>query len=568
MSGEDGSSPWGDKTVRRSFEDLKTDLKSNAPTPTNGPWVPPPDLGATLRQAAPTRSGDTLVGMTVGEYQVLAPLGEGGMGMVYRGEQPLIGKAVAIKVLKPEFASDPSQVKRFLAEARAVNAARHPGIIDIFSFGQLPDGRQYMVMELLQGRSLDEQIAEHGKLTLDLLFSVLEHMCSALAAAHAAGVIHRDLKPSNVFLCDLPDGGHYVKVLDFGLAKSTVVQPGNRGAVMTATGMVVGTPAYMAPEQARGDTVTFKCDLYALGILIFELATGKTPFEANSAVELMLKQLNEKPPRLSSKVANLPEGLDDLVAALLAKEPVDRPESMAAVKREVQRLRREISRVQTVMVPVKRPSQRIEVPPPDDHVTDSHTATQTGPGRPKATGFVEAQEQTPVKKSPSTQILPPVHERASRGATTAPMVMPRSGTWKYVLVGALVFLNAAGFVILWNKTTVAQPPPLPPPVEVPSLPPPVDLQPLTPPVQLEPLVPEAVEPILAPPTPVYSAPTVKPSTAKLPRHPTEAEATARIDQAMRTADPQRQRLLAEIKKQLAADHNVLNAMNTLDELQR
>ncbi|HVG58183.1 MAG TPA: serine/threonine-protein kinase, partial [Hyalangium sp.] len=186
----------------------------------------------------PTR--DPLIGMKLGEYELRSRIGVGGMGFVYDGIQPLIGKRVAVKVLRPELAQAPEQVARLLAEARAVNAIRHRGIIDIFGFGQVPDGRQYIVMEFLDGQPLDAYLAEKIKLPPTEALSILDEVLAALGAAHGAGVVHRDLKPSNIFLVREPGGTRYVKLLDFGLAKQGQSGASTRTA-QTRTDMVVGT---------------------------------------------------------------------------------------------------------------------------------------------------------------------------------------------------------------------------------------------------------------------------------------------------------------------------------------
>ena len=245
-------------------------LERRTPGGTANPWADDLTTDSTRRR-------DSLQGMMLGEYEALEQLGEGGMGIVYRGIQPMIGKSVAIKVLRPEFADDPRQVQRLLDEARAVNSIGHPGIVDIFAFNKLPDGRQYFVMELLDGHSLEEVLRLSGKLKAYEVIPILEQAMAALDAAHGAGVIHRDLKPSNLFLVDLPDDTRVLKLLDFGLAKSASAPNGS--TPQTSTNLVVGTPAYMAPEQARGHEVSPRTDLYAMGVVAYELLTGKVPFE-------------------------------------------------------------------------------------------------------------------------------------------------------------------------------------------------------------------------------------------------------------------------------------------------
>ena len=273
---------------------------------------------------------DPLIGFQVGEYRILEPVGEGGMGVVYRGVQPIIKKRVAIKVIKPAFASDASQVNRLVAEAEAVNAIGHRSIIDIFSLGTLPDGRPYIIMEFLEGEPLDTWLNRQGRPPLSIALELLVEMCGPLAAAHRAGVIHRDLKPSNIFLCSQPDGTKYLKLLDFGLAKRAMGLDGS--SAQTSQAMVSGTPDYMAPEQARGMAISPRSDIYALGIVAFELLTGRVPFIGATPMDVMVSHVSKPAPRLRTFEPSLPEALDELVARMLAKEPEQRPQTIEEVR--------------------------------------------------------------------------------------------------------------------------------------------------------------------------------------------------------------------------------------------
>ncbi|MBI5546167.1 MAG: protein kinase [Deltaproteobacteria bacterium] len=364
---------------------------------------PKPALG----EAATTQSGDPLVGAQLGEYTVQHVIGSGGMGIVYRGVQPLIEKSVAIKVLLWEIARNPEEVQRLLAEARLVNSIRHRGIVDIYAFGETPDGRSYLVMELLEGDPLDKVIAERAPLVAAEVFGILDEVCDALSAAHGAGVIHRDLKPNNVFLVNPKHGARYVKLLDFGLAKKTL-KPGG-SASPTRASIVVGTPYYMAPEQARAQDVSPQTDLYALGVLAFELLTGKLPFEAPTPFEVIALHLNQEAPRVRSLEQSVPEELDEIVAQLLSKDPADRPSSAAWVRRELLRIRNRMQTDATQLSRAKLPERKDEggaapqpgiepgsVPlaPPADVPEDSAAAVATVP--------LPAPEATAEPVSPAT----------------------------------------------------------------------------------------------------------------------------------------------------------------------
>lgn len=294
--------------------------------------------------------GDPLVGTMLGEYRVLAPLSRGGMSAIYRGEQPTIGKQVAIKVLLPHVLGDPEQLRRLLGEARAVNAIHHPNIIDIFSFGSLPDGGQYFVMELLEGQSAMAWVEEKGRFNAGEVLTVLEQTMAALAAAHARNVLHRDLKPSNLFITTLADQSWHVTVLDFGLAK----QLGGTNA--TNPDLVVGTPGYMAPEQIRGEPLTAACDLYAMGCVAWALLTAEEAFEFETAQDLMYKHLEESHPPLSEAAPDCPPELAGLVHRLLEKDPKKRPASAREVLSELARLRVDLRGVETMKLPVLKGS--------------------------------------------------------------------------------------------------------------------------------------------------------------------------------------------------------------------
>ncbi len=262
-------------------------------------------------------------GTMLGAYRIERELGGGGMGTVYQAIEPNIGKKVAIKVLRATFAEDAQQVGRFEREARAANEVRHPAIIDVFAFGKLSDGRPYLVMSLLEGRSLRDEIEARGKLPERDAWTIVREVADALAAAHAAKVIHRDLKPDNVFLERMGDTPMRVRVLDFGIAK---VQTKEEIERLTSTGVPLGTPSYMAPELWWGNEVDARIDQYALGVMLFETLTGKLPFTAAGFMQLVQKHLHEAPPALEGRPA-----VQTFVHRLLAKKPEERFASMRDV---------------------------------------------------------------------------------------------------------------------------------------------------------------------------------------------------------------------------------------------
>jgi serine/threonine-protein kinase len=265
---------------------------------------------------------DAVEEVSIPGYVVGEQLGTGGFGRVFRARHAMIGREVAIKVLHRRYASDPDVLARFVAEARVVNQIPHPGIVEIFDFGTLADGRQFFIMELLTGKSVRQLLLERGRLELAEALPILRGIADAVEAAHAAGIAHRDLKPDNVFVCS--DGR--IKLIDFGLAKLT-----HDATRLTQSGLVFGTPRYMSPEQCRGQVVDTRTDLYAFGALAYHVLVGNPPF-AGDALELALHQLNDVALAPSQRCPGVPPHVDDVILALLAKDPNNRPALSVAVE--------------------------------------------------------------------------------------------------------------------------------------------------------------------------------------------------------------------------------------------
>jgi len=308
------------------------------------------------------RRKDPLIGTKLGDYRVLDALGEGAMGIVYRGVHPVLGRPVAIKVMRDKFASEPAHAKRLLDEARAVAAIRHPNVIDVFGFGKTPFGQPYFVMELLDGDALDAYLKhEGGRLPVEEAIELLAQTAAALAAAHSAGVIHRDLKPANVFVVRLGDDTRFIKVLDFGVAKR-----GTPGELVRPTGnAMVGTPLYMPPEQAAATELGPYTDLYALGCIAYELLTGRPPFDAESLWALLEKHRVAPVPPVDRE--GVPPALNRLILELLEKEPGHRPASAGVVRRALERIGEQLASAPTrttglKAMPEARPT-RIRPPP-------------------------------------------------------------------------------------------------------------------------------------------------------------------------------------------------------------
>ncbi|MDQ3296928.1 MAG: protein kinase [Myxococcota bacterium] len=292
------------------------------------------------------RSQQIIAGTLVGEYVVTGPIGAGGMGTVYAAIHPRIGKRAAIKVLRLDFARDPRVLVRFENEARAVNAIGHENIVDIFGFGELPEGNPYFVMEHVEGESLGRWSRRHGAVPLAKAMPILRGIFDAVAAAHERGIVHRDLKPGNIMVGGT-ETAPTVKVLDFGLAKIAPEHREDELGDLTKPGVAMGTPSFMSPEQLRGQVVDHRSDIYALGVLVYQLLCGRAPFEGGTPTEISLQHLYEPPERLSS-LASLPAGVDHVLVSALAKDPVQRPASVRAFLDALERCAADVTRDPTM----------------------------------------------------------------------------------------------------------------------------------------------------------------------------------------------------------------------------
>jgi eukaryotic-like serine/threonine-protein kinase len=285
-----------------------------------------PFCGVPLSESTWDRALDPLVGKIVdSRYEVLEPLGEGGMGTVYKVRHVTLNRLFAMKALRRDLALDAALSQRFIHEARATAAIKHPGVVSISDFGVLEDGIPYFVMELLVGETLAVRMRARGPLPPRDAIGIAQRIADALSASHAANVIHRDLKPENVFLVGASD----VRIVDFGAAKIV------GGSKLTRPGVVFGTPYYMSPEQAAGQPIDGRADVYSLGILVFEMLTGRVPFEADTYMGVLTKHMFQQPPKPSEAIASgVRLGvLEDVVMRALEKEPSARYASMTEVRK-------------------------------------------------------------------------------------------------------------------------------------------------------------------------------------------------------------------------------------------
>ncbi len=301
-----------------------------------------PEDGALL-QADPTVAiarpvVDSFIGRTLDEkYRLDERLGTGGMGTVYRATHLLIDRPVAVKVLNPRYVEDEAAQVRFRREARAAGRLQHANAVTVTDFGSTSDGLVYIVMELLEGRTLRDVLAREAPLDVARAVSIMLQISSAVAAAHNAGVIHRDLKPANIFVVQRKDAPPFIKVLDFGIAKlaAEALEDDDDPQTLTQVGAMIGTPRYMSPEQCDGAHLTPAADVYSLGIILYEMLTGTTPFNGTSPLAIAIKHSSQPPRSPREFVATIPYALEAVVLHALEKKAEDRPKDAEAFRLEL-----------------------------------------------------------------------------------------------------------------------------------------------------------------------------------------------------------------------------------------
>jgi len=313
------------------------------PPRTHIPWDATVAEHLAAAAGAGVPDGDPWIGRIIDErYRIVELLGEGGMGSVFVAEHLKLRKQVALKTIRPEFASNAQAEARFAREALATAQIDHPHVASAIDFGHLPEGGAYLVIQLVRGVSLAAHLDTHGKIAWGTAADLGAQIADALAAAHAAGIIHRDLKPDNILIETRDDGHLHAKVLDFGIAHvadATTAIPGKVGQPLTRMGAILGTPGYMPPEQAVGETVDARGDLYALGVILWECCTGRRLWQGESITELVACQLGSTAPTLQQELGNLvPEPLSEIVAQLLSGPPSKRPDAAGPVRDSLRRL--------------------------------------------------------------------------------------------------------------------------------------------------------------------------------------------------------------------------------------
>ncbi|HWE24017.1 MAG TPA: serine/threonine-protein kinase, partial [Myxococcales bacterium] len=272
-------------------------------------------------------TADPLVGLVVSDrFEIEDLIGQGGMGKVYRARHVALDRTVVLKMLKPQLLEDPTLVGRFEREAKAASRLNHPNVIQVLDFGRLEnEGTLYIVMEYVQGKDLRLVLRDEWPLAEERLCDIMAQVCSALGEAHVNNVIHRDLKPENIMIEARRDQPDHVKVLDFGIAK--ILDTDTPG--LTRHDVVCGTPQYMAPEQATGSALDERSDLYALGIILYQMTTGHLPFDGANSMEVLTRHVNEAPipPRQKQPDAPISEPMERLILRALEKDPAKRPQT-------------------------------------------------------------------------------------------------------------------------------------------------------------------------------------------------------------------------------------------------
>ncbi len=278
----------------------------------------------------------TLTGKVIGgKYTVTRLLGMGGMGDVYEAQNSAVGRWVAIKVIQPSHLREPDVIARLYREVKAAGTTGHPNLVELFDLGELEDGSPYVVMERLAGETLAQRLARRGPLRAEIVVEWVVQVLSAVHLVHAQNVIHRDIKPENIFLVERPGLRDLPKLLDFGISK---IHEGEDELALTRAGMVMGTPHYMAPEQARGDAIDARIDLWALGVVLYEAVTGRRPFAAASVRDVFRQILSEGYPAMEDLAMKIPAGLQAVVDRALEKEPSRRYQTALEFQKALQHL--------------------------------------------------------------------------------------------------------------------------------------------------------------------------------------------------------------------------------------
>jgi eukaryotic-like serine/threonine-protein kinase len=382
--------------------------------------------------------------VVAGRYEIKAQLGRGGMGVVYRAHDKLLDEAVAIKVLRPEVANDPEISRRFQSEIKLARRVSHKNVCRIHEYGE-DRGLRYISMEMLEGVDLRQILRQQQRgLPLDEAFAVCLQTADGLQAIHEVGVIHRDLKTPNI----MRDARGQVRLMDFGIAK----EGGAAAPSATATGLVVGTPEYMSPEQARGEKIDLRTDIYALGILIFEVFTGRVPFKAETPLATILKHLQEPPPLDDPAAAGVPDGVKAVIRKALAKDPAERHQTVEDLAAQLRAAREGKPLLPTLTMPVTEPARPAvaAAPPPAAPATYVAPAPTAVHREPAPTALHRETPRPAPPPAPAPSAPRPTPGPAAHRTAPAPRRSSNLGLWIGGGVVVLLVLGVSAVVVVWN----------------------------------------------------------------------------------------------------------------------
>jgi serine/threonine protein kinase len=385
-----------------------------------------PADGSALRS---TQQGDLVGGVVAERYHILKKLGEGGMGAVYLGEHVKMGRKSAIKVMSGQMANDAEAIARFNREAANASRINHPNVCAIYDFGETADGLIYLAMEFIEGGSLGDLLDHEGAIPVKRAAAILSQTADALQAAHDLGIVHRDLKPDNIMLTRGREGADVVKVVDFGIAKAMT---GEEGQKVTKTGLVVGTPEYMSPEQLSGDVLDGRSDIYSLALVFYRMVTGTLPFDADSAQEMMIKRLTDEPRTLSTVRPDLgaPPALENAIHKALARMPGERYTSAVEFARDVSRSVEGLAQQATSITDA---ATQVISAQSGAEATAQLAPTRAGPAQ-RAPAPTPVTPTTPQPR-PSTRVQPATKKTPVLAIAAAAVVLVGGGATAYMVLG-------------------------------------------------------------------------------------------------------------------------------------
>ena len=468
------------RTVGTSAVSAMADAQGNTSAPPEPPEgaKPAAEAEAKASEVKPkkrkkSKGPDPLIGKVVNDrFRIVSMIARGGMGKVYRAEQAPLGREVALKVLNPNYHGDhdPEFHKRFFLEASICSKLTHPNTVTIFDYGRTDDDVYYIAMELLEGRTLHRALRDDGRMDPGRAMHIARQVCRSLREAHSLGVIHRDLKPANIYLVKHGDEQDFVKVLDFGLVKDI----GDKGEDLTQTGLFMGSPKYMSPEQIRGEKVDGRCDVYALGVILYEMLTGKVPFDRPNSVNILMAHVHEAPPSLTDMApeAEFSQVLEQIVMKSMAKDPEERYGSM-----------------DEFLVALKQAASAsgLAVSRSGETALSGEFAISGG-----ATGsFTPVQLTGDPMATPSGVLTPSGSGAVVTGTSSAGIILPdetpkKGGKGKLLLVAALVLLAGIGGVFALQQKEPEPPPVVATPEPEPEPEPEVEPEPEPEPAVMEP----------------------------------------------------------------------------------